>query len=310
VLPGLLAEVRRKGARLIVLLTHLGLDEDTRLAAAVEGIDVIVGGHSHTVVTDPVTVGRTRIVQAGSHGLYLGVLDLTIDEKTGRIEAATEKGELKAVPAGPDDPFDEQIARAADRYREKTGAIFRQVVGETRVPLTRHADRESLLGDVIADAMRESAKAEIAIQNSGAIRADIPAGGITLEQVATVLPFDDMLVAMDLSGAALRGLLEKSIDRHKGILQVSGLEVRLEATAPGEIRVKEVRVNGAPLDASRMYRVVTNDFLVAGGDRLGGFRNGRNVTYGEMVRDAFVAYLKQHSPLAPRTEERIVVTGR
>ena len=66
VLPGLLAEVRRKGARLIVLLTHLGLDEDKRLAAAVKGIDVIVGGHSHTVVTDPVTVGRTIIVQAGS----------------------------------------------------------------------------------------------------------------------------------------------------------------------------------------------------------------------------------------------------
>ena len=310
VLPGLLAEVRRKGATLIILLTHLGLDEDRRLAAAVEGIDVIVGGHSHTVVTDPVTVGRTRIVQAGSHGLYLGVLDLTVDEKTGRIEAATEKGELKAVFAGPDDPFDERIARDADRYREKTGAIFRQVVGETKVPLTRHADRESLLGDVIADAMRESAASEIAIQNSGAIRADIPAGRITLEQVATVLPFDDALVAMDLSGAALLELLERSIERRRGILQVSGLEVRLEAAAAGEIRVKAVRVNGAPLDVSRMYRVVTNDFLAAGGDKLGGFRKGRNVVYGEMVRDAFVAYLKQHSPLAPRTEERIVVTGR
>ena len=107
------------------------------------------------------------------------MLELTVDEKTGKIEAATEKGELKAVSAGPNDPFDEQIARIADGYREKTGAIFRQVVGETRVPLTRRADRESLLGDVIADAMRESAHAEIAIQNSGAIRADIPAGRIT-----------------------------------------------------------------------------------------------------------------------------------
>ena len=84
----------------------------------------------------------------------------------------------------------------------------------------------------------------------------------------------------------------------------------MHAAAPGEKRVKEVRVNGAPLDASRMYRVVTNDFLAAGGDRLGGFQKGRNVTYGGAVRDAFIAYLKRHSPLAPRTEERIVITGR
>jgi len=310
VLPGLLTEVRRKGATLIVLLTHLGLDEDTRLAAAVEGIDVIVGGHSHTVVTDPVTVGRTIIVQAGFYGLYLGVLELTVDEKTGTIEAATKKGELKVVSAGPKDPFDERIARTANGYREKTSAIFRRVVGETRVALTRHADGESLLGDVIADAMRESVNAEVAIQNSGAIRADIPAGRITMEQVSTVLPFDDMLVAMDLSGAALLGLLEKSIGRDKGMLQVSGLEVRYEVASPGEKRVKEVRVGGAPLDASRMYRVVTNDFLAAGGDRLDGFQKGLHLTYGGAVRDAFIAYLKGHSPLAPRTEERIVMKGR
>ena len=310
VLPGLLSEVRRKGAVLIVLLTHLGLDEDKRLAAAVEGIDVIVGGHSHTVVTDPVTVGRTRIVQAGSHGLYLGVLELTVDERTGRIEAATKKGELKVVSAGPKDPFDAQIARIADGYREKTSAAFRQVLGETGVALTRHADRESVLGDVIADAMRESAHAEIAIQNSGAIRADIPAGRITMEQVYTALPFDDVLVAMDLSGAALLGLLEKSIARDKGILQVSGMEVRYDAGRTGDKRVREVRAGGAPLDASRMYRVVTNDFLVAGGDKVSDFREGRHLTYGGAVRDAFIAYLKRHSPLSPRTEERIVVEGR
>jgi 2',3'-cyclic-nucleotide 2'-phosphodiesterase (5'-nucleotidase family) len=197
----------------------------------------------------------------------------------------------------------------ADGYREKTAAKFLQVVGETGVALTRHADRESVLGDVIADAMRESAHAEIAIQNSGAIRADIPAGRITMEQVYTALPFDDVLVAMDLSGAALLGLLEKSISRDKGILQVSGLKVSYDVVGAGGKRVKEVRVNGAPLEASRMYRVVTNDFLAAGGDRVSGFRSGRNVTYGAAVRDAFIAYLKRHSPLTPRTEGRIVITG-
>jgi 2',3'-cyclic-nucleotide 2'-phosphodiesterase (5'-nucleotidase family) len=144
-----------------------------------------------------VVVGQTIVVQAGCYGLYLGVLELTVDEKTGRIEAATKKAELKPVSAGPQAPFDARIARIAEGYREKINGVFQQVVGETRVALTRRDDGESLLGDVVADAMRTSANAEIAIQNSGGIRADIPPGRITMEQVYMALPFDDLLVSMD-----------------------------------------------------------------------------------------------------------------
>ncbi|MGD0231041.1 MAG: bifunctional UDP-sugar hydrolase/5'-nucleotidase [Syntrophorhabdales bacterium] len=308
VLPGLIREVRQKGARLIVLLTHLGLDEDERLAAAVRGIDVIVGGHSHTVVTDPVVIGRTIIVQAGSHGLFLGVLELTIDEKTGRIITATGKDELRPVHAGQDDPADERIARIADFYREKTGAAFRKVVGESRVNLGRRSDGESTLGDVITDAMRASAGAQIAIQNSGGIRADIKAGAITMEQVYTVLPFDDVLVAMDMRGETLTRLFEKAGAMRKGMLQVSGMTVRYGRGPAGRTRVTDIRVGGAPLDASRMYRVVTNDFLATGGDGFTDFEKGRNIAYGGEMRDAFVEYLRARSPLAPREEGRIAIT--
>jgi 2',3'-cyclic-nucleotide 2'-phosphodiesterase (5'-nucleotidase family) len=306
VLPGLLAETRQRGAGLIVLLTHLGLDEDIRLAASVSGIDVIVGGHSHTVVRDPVVVGQTIVVQAGCYGLYLGVLELTVDEKTGRIEAATKKAELKPVSAGPQDRFDARIARIAEGYGEKINDVFRQVVGETRVALTRRDGGESLLGDVVADAMRTSADAEIAIQNSGGIRADIPPGRITMEQVYMALPFDDLLVSMDLAGSTLVDLLEKSIAGNRGVLQVSGIHVSYDAAGK---RVAGARVAGAALDRSRMYRVVTNDFLATGGDRFGDFRKGRNISYGGPVRDAFISYLKKHSPLAPRIEGRITITG-
>lgn len=306
VVPDIVKRARAEGARVVVLLTHLGLDADKRLAAELEGVDLIVGGHSHTVVMDPVVVGKTTIAQAGYYGLYLGVMELTIDEKTGTIVDSTTKGELKAVSAGPDDPFDPKIARIAKSYSERIEGKFRQVVGETAVDLTRAATGESTLGDVITDAMRASSGAEVALHNSGGIRADIPAGKITMEQVFTVLPFDNVVVTMDLAGSDLLGILERSGGGNKGMLQVSGLRVEYDGAGS---KVVSVRVNGLPLDKDRMYRVSTNDFLAAGGDRFGPFKRGRNVAYGNDLRDVFVEYLKSRSPLSLKGGERIVMGG-
>lgn len=310
VLPGLIKEVRDKGARIVVLLTHLGLPDDRQLAEAVPGIDVIVGGHTHTVLIDPVIVGRTIIVQAGYNGLYLGVLELILEEKTGKIVDFTKKGELKPVSAGLDDKFDKRMKEAVDRYGEAVKEKFRQVVGETKVDLLRNAAGESNLGDAIADAMRESAGAQIAIQNRGGIRADIPAGVITMEQVYTVLPFDNLVVAMDLKGADLLRLFEKNASTDKGALQTSGVTICYDLRAPAGKRVVEMRVSGQPLDAGKTYRVATNDFLSAGGDGLADFRKGENIVYGGALRDAFVDYLKRYSPLSPRIEGRITVVDR
>lgn len=311
VVPRVLKEVRRQGARVIVLVSHLGLDRDRELAAAVAGIDVIVGGHSHTVVSDPLVVGRTRIVQAGAHGLYLGVLELTIDERTGRVVGATSTGELRLVSAGPGDDFDPEIARIAATYREKIKARLDRVVGETRFDLTRRGRGESNLGDLITDAMRTSGHAQIAIHNSGGIRADIPAGKITMEQVYTTLPFDDALVTMDMSGGALLALFERVAGPENwGMLQVSGMKIDYDAAMAGGRKVSRALVGGVPLDPAKTYRVVTNDFLAAGGDGLAEFQKGSHISYGEDMREVVVDYVMRHSPLALKTEGRIAVLGR
>jgi 2',3'-cyclic-nucleotide 2'-phosphodiesterase (5'-nucleotidase family) len=308
--PPLIKEVKQKGARLVVLLTHLGLDRDKKLAAAVPGIDVIVGGHSHTVVTDPVVVGRTIIVQAGYYGLYLGVLELAVDEKTGRIVEATKTSELKPVSAGPDAKPDPDIARIVDTYDQRVRGRFAQVVGETTVDLVRRADGESNIGDVISDAVRAATGAEIAFHNSGGIRADIPAGKVNMEQIYTVLPFDNVVLAMDLKGEDILALLERSAGLAKGMLQVSGVTFRCDLTKLAGTRVSKVTVGKAPLDRLRTYRVATNDFLSAGGDRFTEFRKGTNIVFGGALRDVFVDYLRQRSPIAPTPEGRITVTGR
>lgn len=308
VLPEVIREVRRKGARLVVLLTHLGLDHDRKVAAAVPGIDIIVGGHSHTAVTDPLVVGGTIITQAGSNGLYLGVLELTLDEK-GLIAGVARKGGLLKVSAGPDDRFDPEMKKMADSYGEAIKGKFGQVVAETAVSLTRRYDGESVLGNAITDAMRAASGADAAIQNSGGIRAEIPAGKITLEHIYTALPFDNEMIAMDLQGADIVALFERVIRQDKGVLQVSGVKIVYGSGAKGA-EVKEVSIKGKPIDRTRFYRVATNDFLSAAGDDFKEFLRGRNIVFKGVLRDVFVDYLKANSPLAAPKGGRIIFQER
>uniref|UniRef100_A0A7C3RN25 Bifunctional metallophosphatase/5'-nucleotidase n=1 Tax=Dictyoglomus thermophilum TaxID=14 RepID=A0A7C3RN25_DICTH len=307
VLPNLIREVKNQGANLIIVLSHLGYAADKALAEKVPGIDVIVGGHSHTVVTDPLIVRGTIIVQAGYNGIYLGVLDLKVQPETGLILGFTKEKELKTVFAGPEDKYDPNVAEIIDKYNAQLKEEFSKIVGETLVDLVRNYNEESNVGNVICDAMLEASNAQIAFQNSGGIRTDIPKGKITMEQVYTLLPFDNVLVIMDLTGKDILDLLEQSATLEKGILQTSGIRVKYNMTRPIGSRVIEVFVGNEPLDLNKVYRVVTNDFLAAGGDKFTAFTRGKNIIYGDMLRDVFVEYLKKHSPINPKVEGRSII---
>jgi 5'-nucleotidase/UDP-sugar diphosphatase len=305
-LPPLIEKMKKEGAGPVVVLSHSGLDEDREMASRVGGIDLIVGGHSHTEVKTTVVVGSTVIVQAGYYGQKLGVMKLAVDIDTKKIIQYPEHRILRKVKAGPNDPFDADVAGIIKKYDDQIRGEFSRVVGETRVDLAKRPF-ESNLGNLVCDAMREAAAADVAIQNNGGIRTTIPKGKITLEQVYMLLPFDNNLMTMDLTGAQIVDILEYNA-KTEGMLQVSGLKVIYDLAAPEGSRVKELFIGGKPADRSRNYRVTTNDFLAAGGDRFGMFREGRNAVVGDDIRDAFLDYLKKHSPVNPRTEGRIVVT--
>jgi 2',3'-cyclic-nucleotide 2'-phosphodiesterase (5'-nucleotidase family) len=306
VLPALIEKVKKEGAGPVVVLSHMGLDEDREMASRVAGIDLIVGGHSHTEVKTPVVVGATIIVQAGYYGQKLGAMKVSVDAETKKIARYSERRILQKVKAGPQDAYDAAVAEIIRKYDDQIRGEFSRVVGETRVNLAKRPF-ESNLGNLICDAMREAAGADVALQNNGGIRTTIAKGKITLEQVYMLLPFDNNLMTMDLTGAQIIGLLEQNA-KTEGMLQVSGLKVIYDMTAPGGSRVKELTIGGKPAERLRTYRVTTNDFLAAGGDRFEIFRAGKNAVIGDNVRDAFLDYLKKHSPVNPRTEGRIVVT--
>ena len=129
---------------------------------------------------------------------------------------------MRKVLSGPDDPFHSNIAALVRGYEDQIKGEFGRIIGETQTDLTGNASGESNIGDLVCDAMREAAGAQIAFYNSGGIRGNIPKGNITLEQVFTVLPFDNVLMSMNLTGKQVLDVLEQSIDQQYGICSYPG----------------------------------------------------------------------------------------
>jgi len=307
-LPEVLRKVRSEGADAVVVLSHLGFDEDRRLAEAVPGIDAIIGGHSHTSVPRPVRAGGAVVAQAGSHGAWLGVLQLDVTPGGGPAVYREEGSGLLPVSEAAEVSPDPEIERIVEGYRARLAGEFRKVVGKAAVDLVRDFRRESNLGNLLCDAMRAATGAEVAFLNAGGIRADLPKGEITLEQVYTVLPFENTLLAVDLTGERIASALERSATLEAGMLQVSGIEARVDLSRPAGSRVAEIRIGGAPLDPARKYRVALIDFLAAGGDRFDAFREGSNAVAAGGFREAVLLYLGSRSPVSPRVEGRITGT--
>jgi 2',3'-cyclic-nucleotide 2'-phosphodiesterase (5'-nucleotidase family) len=305
VLPDIIRRVRAQGASIVVALTHDGLDSDRELARKVSGIDIIVGGHSHTAIRDPVIESGTVIVQAGSNGIYLGVLNITFDLAEKKILSYTRKDELRLVSAASGAQIDPNVAHIVDKYETQIKTEFSKVIGTAAADLTRDRAGESCLGDIITDAMREASGAGIAFQNAGGIRADIPRGPITMEAVFTTLPFEDDMVTMNLTGEQIRELLEKSVLSEK-MLQVSGMRIVYDLSKPVGAKVASVELAGKPMEPRETYRIVTNDFLASGGDQFNIFKQGRNISVGPPLRDAVADYIRKNSPINVQARNRII----
>ncbi len=161
------------------------------------------------------------------------------------------------------------MAHIADQYEDRIKDKLRVVVGRTRADLARRGEEESSLGDAVTDAMRESTGADIAIFNAGGIRADIWTGPITMEQVYTALPFDDVIVTMDLKGSDLLDLFEKSVDAGpRGMLQVSGVRIGYDPSRPRQQRVKSVIVGGAAPSQGEVLSRIDERFPRPGGRQV------------------------------------------
>jgi 2',3'-cyclic-nucleotide 2'-phosphodiesterase (5'-nucleotidase family) len=318
-------EQLRSQVNLIVVLSHLGFEADKTLAQSVSGIDLIVGGHSHTKLDKGVLVGQTLVVQAWEHAKALGVVDLTVQDN--QISASQSRLDFITPASG---TKDEAVAALVDQYAKQVDAALSEVIGETLVDLdgANVRKKETNLGNLIADIMRQTAGADIAITNGGGIRASIAKGPLKVNDIYTVVPFDNYILSVKMTGQQVKEALENgvsAVEEGKGKFpQVSGLAFTYAPAAPKGDRVKGITVAGTPLVLDRQYSVATIDFMAAGGDgytsfgeavkaskdyeSVGGSMKGSNIVYndpGRWVRDVVVEYVKARKTVSAQTEGRI-----
>lgn len=322
------------GVKRIIVLSHSGYLIDKIVASDVNGIDVIVGGHSNTFLSNisdkaqgpyPTWIknpdgGKTAIVQAFAYGKYLGKLDVEFDED-GVVVSALGEPIIVDGQIAEDSTLKERIAELAQPLED----IRQKKVAEAAGPIDGDRGncraRECEMGNLVAEALLDRVKTQgidISIYNGGGLRASIDAGEITMGEVLSVLPFQNVVSTFELSGADVVKALEagvSQIEEAKGRFpQVAGMRYTIDLSVePNAGRVSDVEVlNGdtfVPIDPTATYGVVSNDFLRSGGDGYSIFENNAENAYdfGPSVENVVADYLSAQSPYQPALDGRITV---
>jgi len=304
----LVAEVRERGADLVVLVAHIGGQQNrdgkiegpvAALARAAPGVAAVVGGHSHSFVNG--MVDGVPVVIAGSSARLLGRIVLQWDGRTVRgAQTALLRAYSDSLPPTAGDP----IAALVDAARVRTRPLAERPLGQAARLLRRPA-----LANLVTDAMRSAVHADVAITNPGGLRRDLQPGPITVGDVFELMPFDNALVTMRLRGSELRQVIASRPEK----VLLSGMKGRWDPSlADSTARLVLQHADGSPLRPDSTYVLVTNSFIAQGGDGFTGFEAGRETTVTPiLVRDAITQAVEGATragrPIDPEPDPRFVV---
>lgn len=309
----MVSEIHARGVKTVVALTHLSMSEDKEVARC-SGVDVIIGGHEHTLLES--ASGGAPIFKMTADARELGQIDLNISKNTGAVESI----DWRVIPVTDKTKDDPQFAALNRKY----GALLKElsvVVGRTSVDLDARSaagrTQETNVGDFIADAFRAATGADVGLMNGGSIRADeiIGAGTLTKRDVLSILPFKNKVVKVELSGATLRQVLEHGVarsaeDAEPGRFpQVSGIRFTFDARRPAGSRIVDLSINGKPLDEKKTYTLAGSDYIaIDGGDGYAVFKEARVLIPREQARldsDILQSAIVAKKVIAPKVDGRI-----
>ncbi|MEK4564015.1 5'-nucleotidase C-terminal domain-containing protein [Alkalihalobacillus sp. FSL R5-0424] len=308
-------QLEEEGVDVIIALAHLGIDKSSeitseKVAEDVPGIDVIIDGHSHSELKIGMEAGNeTLIASAGEYVQNLGVVELVLEDgelvdRSARLINQTEVEEIEP---------DQEMESLLEELEEAQQDILAEPVGETQVKLDGEREQvrveETNLGNLIADVLRESTGADIALTNGGGIRASVAAGTITKGDLVEVSPFGNYGMTKEITGEQLLEILEIGVKEYPepsgGFPQISGFSFSIdESKQPGD-RVHSVNVAGAPLDLAKSYTLATNDFLASGGDEYGPLADLPITNEYNALDELLISYLGESGEIAPKVEGRI-----
>lgn len=251
---------------IIVLLTHVGIENDRELARNTKGADVIIGGHSHSRLDTAEIVNGVLIVQAGSYARYLGRLDLLVANDS----IVNHKDTLIALTVQDLQP-NPRLQAIVDSFAVEIDAKFAVPIGTLKNDWKTGRGPESNVGSWLAEAIRVKTGADVGIVNSGGIRRDIPAGPITLRDIYEMLPFDNYVTSFTCTGADLLKIFGGEVEgeagsANHGALQISGAKYAFRMK-DGKTEIVEVLVGGKKLNRSKSYKVATIDYVILNKDK-------------------------------------------
>ena len=322
-------DLEAQGVKHIIALTHIGLPEDRKLARSVDGVDIIVGGHSHSYLGPDSEEGPYPIIERSPSGQpvlvvtakraaqYLGELNVIFDAQGVPLRWNGGARELAAP-----ETRDAETSALVQKYAASLDEFRNHKVGSHHLSLPDGIDAcredDCLGGSLIADAMLEYARpfgGQVALCNGGSVRAALPSGDISRGDLLSVIPFGNTLVMREITGERLLAALEHGVSEEGGqgprLLHTAGLRYVVDARPAGSRIVRAEILNekdtGTPLDRKARYVIVTIEYLARGGDAYEMLKDSKVIPSPEPIDITVVEdYLKKHSPLPQPEGERII----
>ncbi|MGD9581282.1 MAG: bifunctional UDP-sugar hydrolase/5'-nucleotidase [Vampirovibrionia bacterium] len=316
----------------IIILSHLGVNKDEKLVKEISGADLIVGGHTHTLLDEPVILTDKKkekiiVLQSGEFGEHIGDLKLNVHDD--KVELVSYK--MHSIDHSVSQ--DKVVAEQLEPFKKELDAAKTDIIANTTTNINVIRDQvrsqETSGGNFIVDAIKYVYPAvDIALQQGGGIRSDriIPPGGLTFLDIVEMTPFDSKIEIFDIKGKDLKLSLERAVSKlpfsSSAFLQVSGLTFIADLSKqPQEMssdykkivkkgkRIKSVMVNGQPLDEDKVYKVAAIDFLVNGGDAHISLRDGASniERTGVSLTNVLKQYLTAKKTVAPIVDDRIKI---
>jgi 5'-nucleotidase/UDP-sugar diphosphatase len=311
-------DLRAKGADIVVALAHTPLEVDMIIARSA-GVDVIIGGHDEHLLA--FYDGKVTLTESESQSNYVVVTELSVTKTTkdGKTTVAWTPN-FRIVDSATVKP-DPEIEAVVKGYEDKLSKELDIEIGVTETPLdSRRATvrgGEAAMGNLVADALRASVGADVAITNGGGLRADkqYQAGQkLTRRDILAEMPFGNTTVLLEIKGEGIKAALENGVSQVRELggrfPQVSGITAEVDLKEPVGSRVKSVKINGEPLDPARTYKLATNDFMARGGDGYRVFTEGKSlidVAASQLMASQVIAYISKAGKVAPKVEGRVVL---
>jgi 2',3'-cyclic-nucleotide 2'-phosphodiesterase (5'-nucleotidase family) len=310
--------LKNKKCDLIILLTHIGLDNDKILADKYgKDVDVIVGAHSHTPLFKPVNENGVVIVQAGSYSRWLGKLDLKVDTKKDTVLSY----EGKLIETKMDSSLYDRNAEAlVEKMNEPIRQEMERVIGTLAADWKKGHGGESNLGQWEADAIRNAVKADVALLNSGGIRGELNKGEIKVGSIWEISPFGNTIVTFPVKGSTLKKMISNNLKKRvsqiaegnsSDLVIVSGLNVEFDSKKINEGNenfINSLMINGEEIDENRTYTIATNNYM---GEQVkkyfGEFDEKIKLTDTKLLdRDILIKAVEEQKVINGMLEKRII----